>query len=1243
MNLLRLTQTTVGPDQYQIQVELTGPDIPRQTVTAPLSFALTEQDRGDLRWYLEDFLQIPFEPERQIAARIEARMVEIGVALFEAVFQADDDARDLWATLRDRLNDTRVEVVTGVQEAASIPWELLRDPKTDTPLALRAQAFVRAQPQAAQRPTLPRPARAGEAIRVLLVICRPGAGKDVPFRSVASRLIKGLTEEARSTFELHVLRPPTFAALGEELRRAKAAGRPYHVVHFDGHGLYAEVKERRSVQELLKGLMPLLLAGPETGAHGYLVFENPALEDNAELVKGDELGRLLVETDVPVLVLNACRSAHADPTPVSPPGTDLTLVSPPLAGEGPGERSLHDQIRAYGSLAQEVMDQGVAGVVAMRYNVYVVTAAQFVADLYAALVRGQTLGEAVTLGRKQLHDQPLRAIAYDPIPLQDWPVPVAYEAAPIQLFPPRRGDPSVVALRGSPLRIAAGEAATGRGALDPGLPPPPDVGFFGRDETLLALDRAFDTEHVVLLHAFAGSGKTATAAEFARWYAGTGGVDGPVLFTSFELYKPLPHVLDQLGALFEEELERAGVQWLALDDRARRDVVLKVLQQAPVLWIWDNVEPVGGFPAGTPSAWRDEEQRELASFLRSAQGTRAKFLLTSRRDERGWLGDDWPRRIAIPPMPMQERVQLARAIAERHGKRLAGVDDWRPLLRYSEGNPLTLTVVVGQALRDGLTSREQIEEYVRKLRAGEAQIEDDASQGRTRSLGASLSYGFTAAFSEEERCILALLHLFQGFVDVDALVWMGNPGVEYSLAEVRGLTRESGIRLLDRAAGIGLLTAHGGGHFSIHPALPWYFKSLFDECYAGAQGTPQGAGARVEPTTRAYVEAMGELGNYYHDQYGDGNRDVIPALRVEEANLLHARALARRHGWWPRVISAMQGLRTLYDHTGRRAEWARLMGEIEPDFVDPATGGPLPGREEQWGLVTEYRVQLAREARDWPEAGRLQRAQVEWTRQRAAPALAVLDRVVPAVGRDDAQRNAIRTLAVSLEQLGHIQREQSEPGCVSAYLEAVALYQRIADRTAEAVAAFNLGHAYKNLPTLRDPDQAERWYRRSLELCAEGDRLGRGKCTYGLGHVAYDRFRDARKAEPPRGRAAAQPERRRGLLRPGAGPAAPDAVDDLAVAHNQLGAVYRGAGDLDRAVHHYRESIRYEEMQGNVYGAAQTRFNVALALMDAGRLPDAREYALAALRNYQTYGDRAAADIQETQRLIARIEQAMGR
>ncbi len=1221
MLTLRLTQTTEGQDRYRVEVALEGGGLPRQTATTSVEFALTAQEQENLRWYLEDFLQHPHDPAPKVAARIEGRMAEIGVELFRAVFHADDDARDLWATLRTRLNDTRVEIIAGVGEAAAIPWELIRDHKTDTPLALRAQAFVRAQPQAAQRPQLPE--IASGPIRILLVICRPGGGEDVPFRSVASRLIKGLGEDARTMFQLDVLRPPTFEQLGRVLRQARSEGRPYHVVHFDGHGLYEEVVEPSAVAQMLRRLSPLMLSGPRTGAHGYLAFENPQMEENLQLADGPALGKLLVETDVPVLVLNACRSAHAEAA----------------EARESAETDPHSQVRAFGSLAQEVMDAGVAGVVAMRYNVYVVTAAQFVADLYTSLAQGHSLGEAVTLGRKQLAAQPLRTIAYDPLPLQDWPVPVVYEAAPIALFPkPGRA-------HDSPLRIhlEAGDAAPERGTLDPSLPPSPDAGFFGRDETLLALDRAFDTQPIVLLHAYAGSGKTATAAEFARWYALTGGVKGPVLFTSFEGYKPLARVLDQIERTFGPMLEAAGVNWLALSDDARRQVALQVMQQVPVLWIWDNVEPVAGFPTkpcegsepSQGSAWSEAEQRELVDFLRTARETRARFLLTSRRDERTWLGD-LPRRITIPPMPMQERVQLAQALAEKHVRKLTDVDDWRPLLRFTQGNPLAITVLVGQALRDGLRTKEQIEAFVAQLRAGEAAFEDEESEGRAKSLGASLSYGFEHAFTEDERKQLALLHFFQGFVDVDALCQMGAletvTGEDFSLPEVRGLTREAGMALLDRAAEVGLLTAHGGGYYSIHPALPWYFKSLFDTYYL-ATPDPQSEITNRQSAARAFVEAMGELGNYYTEQYAYGNREVIGALTAEEANLLHARHLARAHGWWQRVISTMQGLRVLYDHTGRWAEWGRLVEEIVPDFVDPASDGPLPGQEEDWGLVTAYRVKLALQARQWAKAERLQRVCVDWDRQRAAPAL-----VAPPEALDDAQRNAIRTLAVSLEHLGHIQCEQGQPDCVESYREALSLAERIGDQPHAANAAFNLGHAYKGLPAIRDLAQAERWYRRSLNMSGEHHRHDRAQCLAGLGLVARERFAEARAANKPGKELLYHLNNAIRLHHQSIELLPSSAVDDLAVAHNSLGNLYSEGDDLDHALPHYRESIRYEEAAGNVYAAAQTRFNVALALRDAGHLADAREYAYAALRNFETYGDRAASEIQRTQQLIALID-----
>ena len=1239
--LLRFTQTKLDDDQFRVEVALEGTGEPRQTATTDIEFRMGPQDHEDLRWYLEDYLQYPHDPAPTVAARVEARMQEIGVELFRAVFQASDDARDLWATLRKHLNDTRVEVSTSVQEAASIPWELTRDPKTDVPLALRSPAFVRVQSQTAQTPKLPKLEQDEDAVvRILLVICRPKRDDDVPFRSVASKLIKGLGDQAQAHFELTVLRPATFDSLSRTLHNAKASGKPFHIVHFDGHGMYADIAKSAGLSGILKGLTALLLSGQREGSHGYLLFEDPDTDQNLQLVDGPALGKLLVDTDVSVLVLNACRSAHAD--------LQQAPEENPAQSDDP-----HGKIRAFGSLAQEVMDAGVAGVVAMRYNVYVVTAAQFVADLYAALAQGQTLGQAVTQGRKQLHAKPSRSIAFDPIPLQDWPVPIVYEAAPIRLFPEAKHEARLhIELDLPETRQADAAKSAPKAGLDPGLPKRPDAGFFGRDETLLALDRAFDTQPIVLLHALAGSGKTATAAEFARWYAGTGGLHGgPVLFTSFEHHTPLRSVLGHFGQVFGPMLERVGVNWSAITETEdMRQVALHVLKQVPVLWIWDNVEPVPGFPRGTPSEWSDAEQQELVDFLRDARETKARFLLTSRRTEDDWLGD-LPMRVAVPPMPMQERVQLARALAEKREHRLTDVDDWRPLLRFTGGNPLTISVVVGQALRDGLTSRAQIKTFVTRLRQGKEDLAGDKDQGRSASLGASLSYGFDKGFTEQDRKRLALLHLFQGFVDVDVIKLMGDPGAGHCLPEVKGLTREDGIALLDKAADIGLLTAHGGGYYAIHPALPWFFKSLFDTHYPTdhspftthhSPATDHRLPITGPPSPlRAFVEAMGALGNYYHSQYQDGNRDVIAALTAEEANLLHARRLARENGWYHRVTSAMQGLRQLYGQTGRRADWRRLVEEIVPDFVDPATDGPLPGREDDWGLVTEYRVRLAQEDRDWPEAERLQRVCVDWDRQRAAEELAK-----PVEDLTDAERNTVRTLCVSLSDLGHTLREQGKPECVRAYKEDYDLSLRIDDRPGAAATAFNLGHVYTGGETgqtssLRDLDQAEQWYRHSLELRDEHDRLGRSKCLGQLGAVARERFKDARAADRPEKELLRLLNDAAGLYRQALELLPDTAVLDLAVAHGQLGNTYGDAGDLDRALPHYRASIQYEERQGNVYAAGQTRFNVACDLANAGRLVDAREYALAALRNFESYGNRAAAEIARTQRLLAQIEEAI--
>ncbi|HJQ68509.1 MAG TPA: CHAT domain-containing protein [Blastocatellia bacterium] len=1216
MSTLHIRQDAPKDGRYPIRLTLTRHGQPSLEAEADVEFALTDQEQEDLRWYMEDYLRHPSPAEAVAAQQVEQLMKARGEELYKKALAANEDTQAIWFLIRNDVADLRVEIASGVAEAASIPWELMRDPKTDSPISLRVKAFVRVE----SRPSLafvPVPPSQDGRIRLLYVACRPSGSRDVELRAVANRLLQGLGAD-RARFDIKALRPPTFERLQKELADAKASGRPYHIVHFDGHGIYADLSKSK-LAEWLATLSGLTLGGEGTGKHGYLLFEHPG-EQKVRPVDGQTLGQLLHDSGVPVLVLNACKSAMHE-----------SAAAPKAAGD------VHDEVRAIGSLAQSVVDQGIPAVLGMRYSVYVVTAAQYIGQLYAALAGGRGFGQAATEGRKHLNLNPERWVGLRPRPLQDWFVPVVYEAAPMELCP------------AGPMAGLGAQAE-----LDPVqvnrqlLRYVPEEGFVGRDETILALDRAFDEHRVVLLHAYAGQGKSSTAVEFARWYAVTGGLGSHplVLLASFESPTDLADLLNQVVQPFAPMLAAQGIDWSAINDpEARRQLVLQILRQVPVLWIWDNVEPVAGFPEGAESQWTADEQRELRDFLQQLKldtASKVKVLLTSRRDEKKWLGGI-PYRIAMPRMRDSDAARLALKLGQERGLNRTEVAEWQPLLDYCAGNPLTLRVLVGQAVRAGLRGRERIEEFVEAIRGGEKQIEDaDGEQGRDKSLGASLDYGFRHAFKDDELPVIALLHLFQGTVDVDALDLMGAVS-EHALAELKGRSKEQLTGLLERAKETGLLTQIGPAYFTIHPALPWFLRQLFARHYDGQAGR-----STSEAAVRAWVEAVGALGNYYHREFNEGNRRVMDFLELEEANLLQARRLARRNGWWSPVTYCMQGLLILYPYQGRQGEWARLVEEIRPDYCTD-DDEPIPGREDEYSLVMDYRVDLAeRHERDLAKAAALQREVVEFDRQRAASLLAL-----PAdLQLDDGQRHLLRTLGVAVFKLGHILQGQGDAACLKPYEESLEIDRRIGDKAAQAVGEFNLGNAYMQLPAIFDLEAAEAAYQRSLDLRAPNDALGRARCINQIGRVHHERFLEARRRKEPTEtllrHAQAAEERYLDALRL----CPKDALTDLAPKHNSLGNLYSEFGQLDKAREHYEQDAYYEEKSGNHFGAGQTRYNMALMYAKTAArdgLPSqrragllrARAYAEAALRDFQHYQGRAAREEALAQGLIDRINQLL--
>ena len=208
------------------------------------------------------------------------------------------------------------------------------------------------------------------------------------------------------------------------------------------------------------------------------------------------------------------------------------------------------------------------------------------------------------------------------------------------------------------------------------------------------------------------------------------------------------------------------------------------------------------------------------------------------------------------------------------------------------------------------------------------------------------------------------------------------------------------------------------------------------------------------------------------------------------------------------------------------------------------------------------------------------------------------------------------------------------------YLEATSFAEQIPDSQVAAICAFNLGNAYTSLPGIRDLALAERWYQRSLDLHAEEDRMGRSRCLGQLGSVAYERFLDVREAGQPPEECLGHLSQAEQYYRQALDMFPANAIRELATTHYQLGLVYAAAGQIDTALRHYRESIRYCEAMQDRFGAGQSRENAAIALVGAGRFADARDWAQSALRDYQAC-ENVDLYVVKTLKLLEEIESGL--
>lgn len=116
----------------------------------------------------------------------------------------------------------------------------------------------------------------------------------------------------------------------------------------------------------------------------------------------------------------------------------------------------------------------------------------------------------------------------------------------------------------------------------------------------------------------------------------------------------------------------------------------------------------------------------------------------------------------------------------------------------------------------------------------------------------------------------------------------------------------------------------------------------------------------------------------------------------------------------------------------------------------------------------------------------------------------------------------------------------------------------------------------------------------------------------------------------------------------------PNALTDLGPIHNQLGALYAEVGQTELARKHFEKRAQLAEQTGNHHSAGLTRFNMGLMYLQAAQresaslrqcdlLHRAQAYAHAAVRDFQHYQGRAAANEAKAQALLTDIAQALAK
>lgn len=218
-------------DENSYRVSLTDGEGNSNSVEVSFSPFLGDDDYDNMRWYLEEYMELPDGGAVVRAEHIEADLLKWGQQLHDAIFFAPENKAAL-ETLFKAAEPRELTIATSDPALLRLPWELMADAAGSLALRVSVRRQLEAPGQLIARAVkLP--------LRILYIVSRPEDAGFIDPRVTTKALFTAL-DPLGANVQLDFCRPPTLKRMGEMLRDAQTAGNDYDVVHFDGHGTFMD-------------------------------------------------------------------------------------------------------------------------------------------------------------------------------------------------------------------------------------------------------------------------------------------------------------------------------------------------------------------------------------------------------------------------------------------------------------------------------------------------------------------------------------------------------------------------------------------------------------------------------------------------------------------------------------------------------------------------------------------------------------------------------------------------------------------------------------------------------------------------------------------------------------------------------------------------------------------------------------------------------------------------------------------